>query len=134
MNAVTDIQAQIQAHLDENGQLPCEAAHLIAHQLGLDPLTVGERATANDVRITRCQLGFFGYAAKKGMPGYKTVKKLASVPPAVAAAVRQAVEGDQISCAALWQIGQAQGLSKSDMGNIAETLGLRVRPCQLGCF
>jgi hypothetical protein len=129
-----DIQTRIQDYLDEEGQLTCEVAHLIARELNVDPLVVGERATASGVRITRCQLGFFGYAERKGMPGYKIVQKLARVPEATAAAVRQAARDGGISCAALWEIGEAQGLSKVDMGNIAETLGIKVRPCQLGCF
>ena len=85
-----DIEIQIQARLDENGQLTCKAAHLIAGELAVDPLYVGDQATAKGVRITRCQLGFFGYAEKKGMPGYKIVRKLDRIPEATATALRQA--------------------------------------------
>jgi hypothetical protein len=130
----TDVEIQIQAHLDQNGQLSCKAAHLIANDLDVEPLHVGDQASAKGVRIIHCQLGFFGYAEKKGMPGYKIVHKLDSVPEAVATAVRQATKNGQISCAVIWEIGQAQGISKLDMGNIVETLGIKVRPCQLGCF
>ena len=129
-----DIEIQIQARLDENGQLTCKAAHLIAAELDVDPLYVGDQATAKGVRITRCQLGFFGYAEKKGMPGYKIVRKLDRVPEATATAVRQATKSGRISCAAVWEIGEVQGISRSDMGNIAETLAVKVHPCQLGCF
>ena len=133
-NDTTDVDIQIQARLDENGQLTCKAAHLIAGELDVDPLYIGDQATVNGIRITRCQLGFFGYAEKKGMPGYKIVRKLDRVPEAIATAVRQAAKSGSISCAAVWDIGEAQGISKSDMGNIAETLGVKVHPCQLGCF
>lgn len=129
-----DIQAQIQVYLDEHKLLTCEAAHAVARELGIDPLLVGDQATASGIRITHCQLGFFGYAEKKGMPGYKIIQKLDSVPEAVATAVHQAVEDGKISCAALWEIGQTHGVPKLDMGNIVETLGLKTRPCQLGCF
>ncbi|MFZ5916148.1 MAG: hypothetical protein ACOYZ7_04385 [Chloroflexota bacterium] len=128
------IRSQIQARLDQDGQLTCEAAHLIAQELGTDPLHVGDQATALDVRITRCQLGFFGYAEKKGMPGYKIVRQLESVPQAVAAAVWEAAQGGKLSCAQVWQIGQAHGITRPDMGNIIETLGVKTSPCQLGCF
>ena len=134
MNDATNIQTQIQAHLDESGQLTCKAAHLIADELGLDPLFVGDQATTADIRITCCQLGFFGYAEKKGMPGYKIVQNLDHVPKAAAAAVRQAARDGKITCAALWEIGQRQGLSKLDMGNIAESSGVKTHRCQLGCF
>ena len=134
MSNTTDIQTQIQAHLDTNGQLTCQAAHHIASELGIDPLFAGDQATSTGIRITHCQLGFFGYAEKKGMAGYKIVRKLDRVPEAAATAVRQAAGDGEISCAALWEIGQAQGISRSDMGNIAETLGIKTHPCQLGCF
>ena len=134
MSNSTDIQTQIQAHLGANGQLACEAAHFIANELEIDPLFVGDQATSTGIRITHCQLGFFGYAEKRGMPGYKIVQKLDLVPEAIATAVRQAVRDGEISCAALWEIGQAQDISRLDMGNIAETLGIKTRPCQLGCF
>lgn len=134
MTDAADIQTQIKNHLDENGQLTCEAAHLVAKQLNVDPLFVGDQATAMDVRITKCQLGFFGYAEKKGMPGYKIVQKLEQVPGAVAAAVCQSAKDGELSCAAVWEIGDAQGIARSDMGSIVETLGIKTHPCQLGCF
>ena len=136
MNDASEVQVHIQVGLDEdeNGLLTCEAAHRMAHELGVDPLFVGDQATASGICITRCQLGFFGYAAKKGMPGYKIVQKLAYVPETVAAAVLDAARDGRISCAALWEIGQAQNVSKLDMGNIVETLGIKTSPCQLGCF
>jgi predicted HD phosphohydrolase len=134
MDDAMDIQAQIQSHLDKNGLLTCKAAHVMADKLDMDPLFVGDQATASGVRITRCQLGFFGYAEKKGMPGYKIVQKLDHVPETAASAVRRAAEDGKISCATLWEIGHAQNISKRDMGNIVETLGIKTRPCQLGCF
>jgi hypothetical protein len=134
MSETAKIQTQIQAHLDENGHLTCEAAHRIAGELDIDPLFVADQANVASIRITCCQLGFFGYAEKKGMPGYKIVQNLEHGPDAAAAAVRQATQGGEISCWALWEIGQAQGISKLDMGNIAQTLDVKVRSCQLGCF
>jgi hypothetical protein len=134
MTDADDIQAQIENHLSDDGQLTCEAAHLVAKQLNVDPLFVGDQATAMDVRITKCQLGFFGYAAKKGMPGYKTVHKLEQIPGDAAAAVCRSAGDGEISCAAVWKIGDARGIARSDMGNIVETLGIKTHPCQLGCF
>ena len=120
--------------LDENGQLPCEAAHSVARQLGIGPGIVGEVADVTEVRISRCQLGLFGHAPKKGMDGFKTVIKLANVPADIADELSRAAPSGEISCAELWRMAREKALDRSEMGNIAETLGLRVRPCQLGCF
>ncbi len=133
-NDTTDIRSQIQAGVNENGHLTCTAAHRLAQELGLEPLFVGEQATRIGIRITRCQLGFFGYAEQKGMPGYKIVKKLESVPEATAHAVRQATKEGKITCADLWHIAQEQRISRLDIGNVAETLGFKTHRCQLGCF
>jgi hypothetical protein len=48
----------------ENGNLPCNQAFAIARILAEDPLSVGLAANAADIRISRCQLGLFGYGPK----------------------------------------------------------------------
>jgi hypothetical protein len=48
--------------LDEravDGRIACADAQDIAMELGLEPLAVGEAATALGIRITGCQLGCF---------------------------------------------------------------------------
>jgi hypothetical protein len=128
------VRSEIRSRLDEDGHIHCEAAHGIAEELGVQPLTMGEMADEIGIRITRCQLGLFGYAAEKGMPGYRQVKKLDDPPKTAAAAVRQAANNGVIPCLTLWHLAEEHGLTKQDMGNVAETLELKVSPCQLGCF
>jgi hypothetical protein len=131
---VQAVRDEIRSCLDENGQIHCESAHRIAGQLGVEPLRVGEQADEIEIRITRCQLGLFGHAAKKGMPGYRLVKKLDNPPEQAAASVKKAADHGKISCLALWRLAAQGGLTRQDMGNIAETLEFKVTPCQLGCF
>jgi hypothetical protein len=128
------VRTEIRSRLDEEGQLYCEAAHRIAEEVGVEPLAVGEQADGIGVRITRCQLGLFGYAPEKGMPGYRLVRKLDGPPEAAAAAVRKAADQGKIPCLTLWRLGEQHGRTRLDMGNIAETLELKVTPCQLGFF
>lgn len=128
------VQAQIRSAVDEDGLLTCEAAHAIAKRLDRKPGEVGKQATDLGVRITRCQLGFFGYAPSKGMPGYKLVRELATLPEPVSTLVRDAAEQGKISCLTLWRIAQEHDVGRPDMGNIVETLRIKVAPCQLGCF
>jgi hypothetical protein len=128
------VRDAIRSSLDENGQIHCESAHRIAGQLGIEPLRVGEQADEIGIRITRCQLGLFGYAPKKGTPGYRLVERLGNPPDAASEAVRKAANRGRIPCLTLWRLADQHGLSKLDMGNIAETLQLKVAPCQLGCF
>jgi hypothetical protein len=134
MNQKEAVRAQIRSKLGEEGQIHCVAAHRIAEKLGLEPLYVGEQADEIEIRISRCQLGLFGYAPKKGTPGYRVVKRLDNPPDAASASVLKAAEHGRIPCLTLWRLAKEYGLTKRDMGNIAETLELKITPCQLGCF
>jgi len=113
------------------GKLPCAVAHRLCRENGWSPAQVGEEANRLAVKITLCQLGLFGYKAfgRKG-----PLQRFSKVPDEVAAAIKaRATDGD-VPCAALWKIAEVQGLPRVAMGGAAETLGLKVRPCQLGCF
>ena len=125
------VAARIKVYREE--ELPCAVAHYIAADVGVTPLEVGHTANEMDVRINMCQLGLFGYA-RKGKPAYRIFKAMEDVPEDLAAAIHEAVQEGRISCAALWKIGKAFDLSRHEMGNAVEGLGLKVRPCQLGCF
>ena len=114
-------------------EMPCAVAHYIAADVGVAPLAVGDTANEMDVRINMCQLGLFGYA-KKGKPAYRIFKAMEDVPEDLAAAIHEAAVEGRVSCLALWEIGKQFDLSRHEMGNAVEGLGLKVKPCQLGCF
>ena len=125
------IAARIKVYLEDD--LPCAVAHYIAADLGVKPIEVGETANEIDARITMCQLGLFGYAVK-GKPTYRIFRAWKDLPEDLSAAIQAAAADGRISCIALWEIGKQFGLSRHEMGNAAEGLGLKVKPCQLGCF
>ena len=125
------IAERIQVYLEDD--LPCAVAHYIAADLGVSPGEVGETANEIDARISMCQLGLFGYAVK-GKPAYRIFRAWTDLPDGLAAAMQAATQDGRISCIALWEIGKQFGLSRHEMGNAAEGLGLKVKPCQLGCF
>jgi hypothetical protein len=108
-------------------------AHYIAAELEAEPRQVGETADEIRVKITQCQLGLFGYA-QKGRPAYRILAPMEPLPEALARALSQAATDGSIPCLKLWQIAKEHGLSRHEVGNAADTLGLRIKPCQLGCF
>jgi hypothetical protein len=126
-----EIAARIEVYPEE--ELPCAVAHYIAIQVGVAPLEVGRTADEMGVRINMCQLGLFGYA-RKGKPAYRIYTPMEDVPEDLAAAIREAAADGRISCAALWKIGKEFDLSRHEMGNAVEGVGLKVKPCQLGFF
>ena len=127
-----EIAARIKLY-PQPGSLPCPVAHYIAAELGVTPLEVGEMADELGVRVTMCQLGFFGYAVK-GRPAYRIRQPMENVPPELRQAVEQVLVSGRAPCAALWALAERFGLSRLEMGNAAEGLGVKVKPCQLGCF
>ena len=126
-----EIAARIEVYREE--ELPCAVAHYIAAQVGVTPLEVGRTADELGKRINMCQLGLFGYA-RKGKPAYRIFKPLEDVPEDLAAAINEATTDGRISCAALWKIGKEFDLSRHEMGNAIEGMGIKVKPCQLGFF
>ncbi len=50
------------------------------------------------------------------------------------AAVRQAASGGHLSCPRGWRVARDMGVSRLDVGAMADRLGIRITDCQLGCF
>jgi len=117
----------------EDGHLTCHQAHAIAQEVGVEPLDVGRAADEVDVRISRCQLGLFGYGSKAAGT-HKIVRPRAKVPPPLEAALRAVAGEEGLPCITVWQIADRLGYSRQETSDAVEGLALRVSVCQLGCF
>lgn len=124
--------AELQRHLVD-GQLPCTAAHTIAHLLGLQPGQVGQAADEAGIRISQCQLGLFGYGPKAEGRS-KLVRTAVQVPPDLAEAVQGQARDGRLRCHTCWEIAAEKGVERLAVAEVAEALGLRITGCQLGCF
>lgn len=125
----------------EDGQLPCNQAFAIAQTLGVEPLRVGMTANDADIRISRCQLGLFGYGPK-AEGKHKIVHAMDNVPERLAARLRAEAEIDLelesteqgITCAGIWKAADGLGYPRIEASSAVEAMGLKVTRCQLGCF
>lgn len=117
----------------EKDKLPCPVAHFIAASLKVDPETVGDVATILNVKLYQCQLGLFGYG-RKGVSGYKILGRPVEVPDEVLEKIRAAAKDGVIPCRQLWDIADEAGILRPEAGNTADSLGLKITPCQLGAF
>lgn len=116
------------------GELACADAHAIAARLGISPQELGRLVTEEtDVRINRCQLGLFGYGPKAEGKS-KIVLKAVHVPEEIEQAIKSKVVNGRIACQDVWLIAERFKYPRLGVANIIEALGLRVGPCQLGCF
>jgi hypothetical protein len=117
----------------EDGRLPCNQAFAIAQILGLEPERVGLAANDEGIRISRCQLGLFGYGPK-AQGKHKIVNAMEEVPERLAARLRAASGEDGITCKAVWKVADGLGVRRIEASSACEAMGLRVTRCQLACF
>jgi hypothetical protein len=117
----------------EDGRLPCNQAFAIARLKGLDPLIVGAAANEAGIRISRCQLGLFGYGPK-AEGKHKIVHAMDEVPERLAARLRAAADRGSITCLDAWQVADGLGYKRLEASSAVEAMGLKVSRCQLGCF
>ena len=112
-----------------DGEISCAAAFKIVGDLEVPPLEVGFTIDLLEIRVTKCQLGLFGYNPPKGF-----VKPAESVSPSLEDAIRKALVNDRLSCAAAWEISKRLGIGKMDVTAACEALKIKITSCQLGTF
>lgn len=127
-----EIKAKVTSSLVK-GQLPCAVAHVIAYELNVKPLQVGQTANEMEVAISLCQLGCFGYGPKAEGES-KILRPTTKKDEKLMERLRSTAVKGNIPCIRLWQIAAEFSLERLAVSNAAEALGLKIRPCQLGCF
>jgi hypothetical protein len=111
------------------GALSCADAFRIAGELGVTPQAIRKAADALGVRLARCQLGLFGYGDRKSI-----VEPAGEVGAELEQALKEGLILGRLPCAVAWAIAGRFGMSKLEVANSAEALGVRVSQCQLGAF
>jgi hypothetical protein len=127
-----ELQDRVRAAAHD-GQLPCALAHKVADELGVMPEVLGAAAKEAGIRITRCQMGLFGYGPK-GTPSYRVVRAADHCPEDLTAEAKAALVDSRLPCRAAWALAKRRGLTYRGMGDILEAPGLKVKPCKLGQF
>jgi len=117
-----------------NGSLSCADAHTLAQMFGVTPLQVGRIVNGHTaLRFYRCQLGLFGYGSKAEGKS-KIVLPATNLPDEIVAAIQEVTAEGQLSCEAAWALAERFAYPRLGLANILEALGIKVAPCQLGCF
>jgi hypothetical protein len=122
------IQEAIRNGVDGN-ELACAVAFSISGDLGVSPADVGKNADLMELRLVKCQLGLFGYPPQK-----KIVKPSAQLTDALEKQIVTSAQNDQLSCETVWKIADDLGIGKMSVSGACETLGIKIKPCQLGAF
>jgi len=123
----------IRSRLDRDGTLPCAAAFRVAEAIGVEPLEVGQTADGLGIKLSRCQLGLFGYGPK-AEGRHKVVRPAERVDPGLAQAIRDSLVEGKLACRTAWEIAEALRIPKMEVAAAAEALGVKIFRCQLGAF
>ncbi|MBW2602951.1 MAG: hypothetical protein JRE28_01375 [Deltaproteobacteria bacterium] len=113
----------------KNEKIPCAVAFKISEALQISPETVGKTADLMNFRLTKCQLGLFGYQPKK-----KIVKPEDSIKMDVKNAVSDALDQGRLSCKRAWDIASRLHVRKMTVSSACETMGVKIKDCQIGAF
>jgi hypothetical protein len=113
----------------KNNELPCAVAFKIAEDMEISADLVGITADLIDFRLTKCQLGLFGYQPEK-----KIVKPKSPVDPKLEPAIQEARVGDKLPCKDAWHIAFRFNIRKMAVSSACEALQVKIKPCQLGAF
>jgi len=113
----------------EDKKLPCAVAFAVAEKLMVTPQEVGVALDLLKYKITKCQLGLFGY-----QPDKKRVKGLVDIPEDLKKAINEALVDNRLACKSAWQIAEGCHIGKMTVSSACETLGIKIKPCQLGAF
>ena len=110
-------------------RISCAAAFKIVEEQTTTPEAVGFTLDILEKRITKCQLGLFGYEPYK-----KVIKKMKEMPADLEEAVKAESANKRISCRTAWDIADSLGIKKMNVSAACETLGIKISSCQLGAF
>ena len=110
-------------------ELTCADAERISLEHGAAMAEVGRTLDLLEVRISRCQLGLFGYAADG-----KTVRPDNMVTPELEKTIRSRLSDGRLPCTAAWEIAAEENIPRMKISSACEALKIKIKPCQLGAF
>ncbi len=113
----------------KNNSITCKKAEEIAEELGFSLEETGRTIDILNIKITKCQLGLFGYGETQ-----KIVQPAKEIAPEVKESVTAAVKNGMLSCIAAWEIANKLNISRTKVASVCEALQIKIKPCQLGAF
>ena len=127
---MSDISTQLTSFLVSE-RLPCVLAFSAAGELGITACKVGEAADNADVRISRCQLGLFGF---EEFGEERFTGCVAKIPAELREALAASALSEGVPCIEAWRTADDLGVPRILVGVAANEMGIRITRCQLGCF
>ena len=115
----------------DDGRIACAQVFTIASEQGVSPTEAGKTVDLLKIRLTKCQLGLFGYGQG---PDKKVVEPKAPGNQQLEEAIRAALTDKKLACRDAWSIARRFKVPKMTVSNACEALEIKIKPCQLGAF
>ncbi len=112
-----------------NNEIPCAVAFEIAEDIGVLPAEVGKTIDLMNYQLVKCQLGLYGYTPQK-----KIVTPQHTSDHDLKNAIQNALVDERLPCVSAWEIAARFQIPKLTVSGIAEAMGVKIKPCQLGAF
>ena len=128
----SEIKPEIAAalkRLASNGEIPCAVVFKIAADLNMETGDVGITADLLEMRLTKCQIGLFGY-----QPAKRIVKPAREVSKDLEEGIRGGLEDGKLPCVTAWRIAKDLGIRKMEVSSACEALEIKICSCQIGAF
>lgn len=116
-------------HRAKDGKISCADAFDIARELNAPVASVGITIDLLDIKLTKCQLGLFGYKPKK-----KLLRPSNVADPDLKGAISEALAKGRLSCKRAWNISSRFNVNKITVSSTCEFMEIKINDCQLGAF
>ena len=123
-----DLKKEILEHI-KNNSIACKKAEEIAEEMGFSLEETGRTIDILNIKITKCQLGLFGYGETQ-----KIVQPAKEISPELKESISSALENGMLSCNAAWNIAGKLNISRTKVASACEAMQIKIKPCQLGAF
>jgi hypothetical protein len=112
-----------------DGKISCAELFNFVKEYTIFPDLLGQCVTHENIKITHCQLGLFGYENKK-----KIVEPAENITEELENKIYSSLEEGILPCAASWAIAEEFKIKKMDVASACEKLKIKIKKCQLGAF
>ena len=113
----------------KNKEISCALAFEIVEESSFLPADIGKNIDLMNYKLIECQLGLYGYTPEK-----KIVKAQDTPDNDLKNAIKNALVNDTLPCKSAWEIAARFHVPKLTVSGVAEGMGVKVKPCQLGAF
>ncbi len=114
---------------NKDAGIPCFVAFKIANELRVSPAEVGKTVDQLNFRLTKCQLGLFGYIPQK-----KIIKAKEPKDQSLKKAIHDGLVEGRLPCIKAWEIASGFNIHKMMVSSACEAMNIKIIQCQLGAF